>query len=121
MEILIINLYFYEIRPMPKEIKTEFLALTYKKTGKTGLRKKRINREIILDILTVLSKEKKIKKSRILHKACLEWKTFRRHFDFLLEKDFIVKCSDTEVESYELTEKGGELLKRLKEVEKLFR
>ncbi len=85
-----------------------------------SLRKKRISREIILDILIVLSEEKKTKKSRILSKAHLEWKTFRRHFDFLLEKDFIVKCSNNEVESYELTEKGRELLKSLEEVEKLF-
>jgi predicted transcriptional regulator len=84
------------------------------------LRKKRISREIILDILTVLSEEKKIKKSQIMHKAHIEWKTFTRHFDFLLEKDFIAKCSDPEMGSYKLTEKGRELLMSLKEVEKLF-
>jgi predicted transcriptional regulator len=104
---------------MAKEIKTESPVQTYKKTGEAGLRKKRISREIILDILQVLSEEKKIKKSRIMQKAYLDWKTFRKDFDFLLEKDFIAKCNEPEVGCYELTKKGEELLKRLKEVEKL--
>lgn len=92
---------------------------TYKKTGDVGVRKKRIGREIILDILTILSEEKKIKTTRIMQKARLDWRSFRINFDPLLEKGFIAECNEPEVGCYELTKKGEELLKRLKEVEKL--
>ncbi len=104
---------------MTEEIKAKSPVPTYKKIEDVRARKKRISREIILDILTILSEEKKIKTTRIMQKAHLDWRTFRKDFDSLLEKDFIARCNEPEVGCYELTKKGEELLKRLKEVEKL--
>jgi len=50
--------------------------------------------------------------------ACLDWKNFRRHFNFLLEEDYIIKCNPDN-ESYKLTENGYNLLKKLKEVHEI--
>lgn len=60
---------------------------------------------------------KKAKKTRIMQMAYLNWKNFQRHFDFLLKEGFIKECNPEE--GYELSEKGSELLRRLKEVEVL--
>ncbi len=81
--------------------------------GNTGLRKERSKWEIIEDMLIVLQEDKKPKKTRIMQRACLDWRNFQRYFEFLLTEDFIVNCENG---SYELTEKGKELLKRLKVV-----
>ena len=76
---------------------------------------------IILDILRVIyeeEKEGKVKKTRIMHKANLDWKNFQKRFNSLLDKGVIESTSDPEKgESYYLTEKGIDLMKRLREVE----
>ncbi len=104
---------------MTEKIKAKSPVPISIKIGDVSVRKKRISREIILDILTILLEEKKIKKPRITQKAHLDSKTFKKHLDFLLGKDFIVQCNNSEVGYYEITTKGRELLKSLKEVEKL--
>ncbi len=82
-----------------------------------GIRKERSRWEIIEDILLVLMGEEKSKKTRIMQRAYLDWRNFQRYFDFLLEEGFMVKCNNHEDEGYyELTERGKELLKRLKNV-----
>ncbi len=74
--------------------------------------------EIILNMLYVIKKEKKIKKTRLMQKAHLDWRNFKKYFDYLLEKKFIIE-SNPDVNSYSLTEDGIELLDRLKRVNEL--
>lgn len=74
--------------------------------------------EIILDILHVVKKEKKIKKTRLMQKAYLDWRNFKKYFDYLLEENFISE-SNPDSGSFSLTENGVELLDRLKKVSEL--
>lgn len=53
-----------------------------------------------------------------MQKACLDWKNFNKYLDFLMEDDFILK--EMEGANYELTDRGRELLDRLKEVDNMF-
>lgn len=73
--------------------------------------------EIILDILKVIEEEEKVKKTRIMQMAYLDWRNFQRHFDFLLEEGFIAECKDPEC--YVVTENGQNLFKKLKEVSEI--
>lgn len=94
-------------------------VLIYQKNrGNMGLRKERSRWEIIKDILAVTLEERAAKKTRIMQKACLDWRNFQRYFDFVLEEGFIEKCNP-DTGHYMITEKGEELLKRLNEVEEL--
>lgn len=83
-----------------------------------GFSKGRSRWEIILELLNIISQEKKSKKTRIMQKACLDWKNFNKYLDFLMEDDFILK--EMEEANYELTDRGRELLDRLKEVDNMF-
>ena len=74
--------------------------------------------EIILDILHVVKKEKKIKKTRLMQRAYLDWRNFKKYFDYLLEENFISE-SNPDSGSFSLTENGVELLDRLKKVDEL--
>ena len=74
--------------------------------------------ENILNMLYVIKNEKKIKKTRLMQKAHLDWRNFKKYFDYLLEKEFISE-SNPDVNSYSLTEDGIELLDRLKKVNEL--
>lgn len=71
--------------------------------------------EVISDILKAVEEEEKVKKTRIMQKAYLDWRNFKRYFDFLLAEGFIAKCNPTP-DYYEITEKGRKLSKRLKDV-----
>ncbi|RZN44201.1 MAG: hypothetical protein EFT35_00305 [Methanophagales archaeon ANME-1-THS] len=76
--------------------------------------------EIIFDILQVIAEEGKkeegkLKKTRIMQRAYLDWRNFQKHFNFLLEHGFIA-CAD-EGDHYFLTETGRDLRKRLMELE----
>lgn len=84
-----------------------------------GMRKERSRWEIIEDMLSVLMEEKKIKKTRLMQRACLNWRDLQRYFDFLVEENFIAECENPG--GYELTEKGKELLKRLRDVDDILR
>ncbi len=77
--------------------------------------------EIILDILKVISgKGERVKKTRIMQNAYLDWRNFQRHFSFLQEHGFVENNSDPEEGTgYHLTEKGKDLLQRLKEVKEV--
>jgi predicted transcriptional regulator len=79
--------------------------------------------EIILDILKVIEVgEGKAKKTRIMQNAYLDWRNFQRHFGFLQEQGFIGKNEDSGGGiSYYLTEKGIDLMGRLKDVEKMLK
>ena len=45
--------------------------------------------EIILNILNVIKKNKKIKKTRLMQNANLYWRNFKKYFDYLLEKKIL--------------------------------
>ena len=76
--------------------------------------------EITLDILKEIQEEEKVKKTRIMHRANLDWKSFQRHMDFLLDEGFMARCNPI-TDYYELTGKGRNLLQKLKEVGELMR
>ncbi|MCZ7355789.1 MAG: hypothetical protein O8C66_07730 [Candidatus Methanoperedens sp.] len=80
-------------------------------------RKGRSRWDIILEVLGIILEENNVKKTRIMQKAYLDWRNFKRYFDFLLEEGFVAKTNPDEY--YELTEKGKELFRRLNEVKKL--
>jgi len=83
------------------------------------MRKERSRWEIIEDMLSVLMEEKRIKKTRLMQRACLNWRDLQRYFDFLVEESFIAECGNPG--GYELTERGKELLKRLRDVDDILR
>ena len=80
------------------------------------LRKDRSRWEIIQDLLKVTKEEKKAKKTRIMHKAYLDWRNFQRYFGFLLEEGFIENC---DLNCYALTKRGEEMIKRLDQVDEM--
>jgi predicted transcriptional regulator len=83
------------------------------------MRKDRSRWEIIEDMLAVLTEEKSVKKTRIMQRACLNWKDLQRYFNFLVEENFIAEINDPGTGSYTITEKGRELSKRLKSVKEI--
>ena len=85
---------------------------------KMGFGKERCQWKIILDFLAVIVKEHKVRKTRIMQKAFLDWRNFKKYFVFLQENGFIAECN-MEDSSYEITENGRNLLKRLKEVDEI--
>ncbi len=76
--------------------------------------------EIILDILRAISEGGSVvKKTHIMQKAYLDWRSFQKYFHFLLEHGFVGsdKPGGSESKGYYLTERGRDLLNRLGEVE----
>ena len=74
--------------------------------------------EIILNILHVIKKNEKIKKTRLMQNANLDWRNFNRYFEYLLENKFVEE-SNPDKNKYSLTEDGFELLDRLIKVNEL--
>ncbi|MCX9013009.1 MAG: hypothetical protein OIN66_18055 [Candidatus Methanoperedens sp.] len=81
------------------------------------MKKGRSRWEIILDMLKAIQEENKAKKTRIMQRAYLDWRNFEKYLDFLLVEGFISKCNPDSC--YELTVKGKEMLRRLKEVDEM--
>lgn len=80
---------------------------------------KRSKWELCLDILNFISKCGECKKTRIMYGARLDWKTFKRHFTFLLENNIVQETKNSKnCKIYRLTDKGNKLLSRLKNVKK---
>jgi predicted transcriptional regulator len=77
--------------------------------------------EIILEILRGVSEEEKeggkVKKTRVMQKACLDWRSFQKYFHFLLEHGFVGSDKPGGSKGYYLTERGRDLMNRLGEVE----
>jgi predicted transcriptional regulator len=94
----------------------EFIAASKKTDNGNIIRKDRSRWEIVQDLLKVTKEEKRAKKTRIMQRAYLDWRNFHRYFDFLLEEGFIINCDSN---SYKLTEKGEELIKRLDQVDEM--
>ncbi len=81
------------------------------------MKKGRSRWEIIMDMLKAIHEENKARKTRIMQRAYLDWRNFERYLDFLLAEGFITKCESDAC--YELTVKGKEMLRRLKEVDEM--
>lgn len=75
--------------------------------------------EIIQDILKATSEGNKAKKTKIMLKASLDWRSFKRHFDLLVIEGFIAISNSSSPKNYEITSKGKELLNRLNKVSDL--
>jgi len=81
--------------------------------------------EILMDILLAMKREMAnegtVKKTRVMQKAHLDWRTFQKHFNFLLEQGFIVCITDesAEEERYLITERGEDLLRKLEDVRRI--
>ncbi len=84
-----------------------------------GLKKRRSRWVIIADILKVLTEEKRSTKTRIMQRAYIDWRIFKKYFEFLLAEGFIAKTNESEPETYNIADKGIELLKRLKNVDEM--
>lgn len=91
--------------------------ILFSETGE-GSRKERSRSEIIRDMLSVTMEERKPKKTRIMQKTCLNLKSFRRYFEKMLEEGFISQINSGSGR-YEVTEKGRDLLNKLKEMDEL--
>ncbi len=79
--------------------------------------------EIILDTLRGIHEEGgAAKKTRIMQNAYLDWRNFKKYFDFLLEHGFIEEVDSGGVSSeYRLTDKGKEIMQKLLEIERMLR
>ena len=86
--------------------------------GKSWMKKKRSQHEIIYDILSSLHQEKNARKTKIMQMSYLDWRNFDRYFRLLQDENCISR-SRRHVECYELTEKGLKLLKSLKPLDEL--
>jgi predicted transcriptional regulator len=79
---------------------------------------KRSRWELIYDVLKVTYEEKKSKKTRIMQRAYLDWRNFKRYFELLIDKGFITKCTSIP-DNYEITEKGMKLLESFRKVDEI--
>lgn len=74
---------------------------------------------IFFDIMDVLVEEEEIKKTRLMQKSTLDWNTFKKYFEFLIENKLVVTKDGTK-NVYILTETGKKTYKNLKEVKYVF-
>ncbi|NOR77470.1 MAG: hypothetical protein GQ523_03395 [Methanophagales archaeon] len=73
--------------------------------------------DILLDILKVISEEEGVKKTRIMQKTNLDWRSFKKYFDFLVDHSFLRVGDELgKRKSYKLTKNGRNLLVKLQEV-----
>ncbi len=71
------------------------------------------NRWLIMHDLLKVIQEEEANKTHIMRRADLDWRNFKRYFDFLLEKKYIHR---TENGYYSLNDNGRELLEKLKDI-----
>lgn len=82
--------------------------------------KQRTRWDIIGDMLKVILEEERGRKTRIMQRANLDWRSFKRYFNFLVERGFVEGGGGPdERKTYELTEKGKDLLLKLQEVREM--
>ena len=80
------------------------------------MNKKRGKLEILMEILNVVYKSGGAKKTRIMQSAYLDWRNFKKHFDFLVEKGFLSEIYSNSDRVYCISKKGKELLEKLVEL-----
>lgn len=97
---------------------TTILSESKKRGGKiVSYTKHRSRWDILLDILKVISEEEGVKKTRIMQKTNLDWRSFKKYFDFLVDHSFLRVGDELgKRKSYKLTKKGRNLLVELQEV-----
>jgi predicted transcriptional regulator len=82
--------------------------------------KQRSRWDIIGDILKGISEEERARKTRIMQRANLDWRSFKRYFDPLVERGFVEGGGEPHERGiYELTEKGKDLLMKLQELKEM--
>jgi len=82
--------------------------------------KQRSRWDIMRDILKGISEEERARKTRIMQRSNLDWRSFKRYFDPLVERGFVEGGGEPHKgETYELTEKGKDLLMKLEEVKEM--
>ena len=82
--------------------------------------KQRSRWDIMGDILKVISEEERARKTRIMQRSNLDWRSFKRYFDPLVERGFVGGVGEPgERKTYELTEKGKDLLMKLQELREI--
>ncbi len=73
--------------------------------------------DILFDILKTISDEEGVKKTRIMQKTNLDWRSFKKYFDFLVDHSFLRVGDELgKRKSYKLTKNGRNLLVKLQEV-----
>ena len=78
---------------------------------------KRTRLDIIGDMLTsILDKGGKIKPTHLMYKSNLAHNQMKQYLDELLQKELIRKVKKENSELIEITDKGCELIKKLKEI-----
>jgi len=97
---------------------TTILSESKKRGGKiVSYTKHRSRWDILLDILKVISEEEGVKKTRIMQKTNLDWRSFKKYFDFLVDHSFLRVGDELgKRKSYKLTKNGRNLLVELQEV-----
>ena len=82
--------------------------------------KQRSRWDIMGDILKGISEEERARKTRIMQRSNLDWRSFKRYFDPLVERGFVGGVGEPgERKTYELTEKGKDLLMKLQELREI--
>jgi predicted transcriptional regulator len=96
----------------------EMRRIKFVKIEQVVIKKGRSKWEIIIDVLEVIRVEENAKKTRIMYKANLDWRTFQKYYNFLIEEGLMVECNP-ENDCYMLTEIGKKLLQKLMEVDEV--
>jgi len=81
--------------------------------GKVKMTIYRSRWEIIREILKITQAEKDAKKTRIMNKAYIDSKNFKKYLEFLMNENFINRTND---DKYIITSDGKELLKKLDDI-----
>jgi predicted transcriptional regulator len=79
---------------------------------------KRSRWELIYDVLKITYEEKRSNKTRIMQRAHLDWRAFKKYFEVLIDKGFITKCISIP-DNYEITEKGMKLLESFRKIDEI--
>ncbi len=81
-------------------------------------RRERSQSEIFQDLLVVTLEEKQASKTRIMHRANLNQKTFQKYFSTLIENGFVTLCNEygETYRKYRITQMGRETLEHLRAI-----
>ena len=75
-------------------------------------------------MLLCLERDGNSKKTRIMQRSYLDWRSFKKYFSFLTENGYIKELEDPpndDEEVYSISEDGRELLNELKDVKEILK